>query len=79
MVSTPKIARVGELCEHVRKMGKYLVLVEQTLKVLEGKIHSPSLSPDLGQGAVTQRCGRAAANLARRGKGPGSMRPEEGR
>ena len=33
MVSTPKIERVGELCEQVRKMGKYPVLVEQALSV----------------------------------------------
>ena len=45
MVSTPKIERVGELCEHVRKMGKYPVLVEQALKVLKVRMHSPFLSP----------------------------------
>ena len=52
MVSTPKIERVGELCEHVRKMGKYPVLVEQALKVLKGRMHSPFLSPQGSSSAL---------------------------
>ena len=52
MVSTPKIERVGELCEHVRKMGKYPVLVEQALKVLKVRMHSPFLSPQGSSSAL---------------------------